>query len=87
LIFSSLLSLFAELAGYAGVFVKFAFLGFLLAILLFIFKNRKILTRKRRGKFYLPTVALEKVPKTKSGSNAKNVQDNETKTLVQTFIA
>jgi hypothetical protein len=78
--FSSLLSLFAELAGYAGAFIEFTFPGFLLAMLLLIYKNRKILTRKRRGKFYLPTVAQEK--KQKSESTAESVKGNETESVV-----
>jgi hypothetical protein len=82
LIFSSLLSLFAELAGYAGAFIEFAFPCLVLAILLFIYKNRKILTRKRRGKFNLPTVAPEKETKTKSVATAQNVLENGPETEV-----
>jgi hypothetical protein len=53
-----------------------------LAILLFIYQNRKILTRKRRGKFNLPTVAPEKETKTKSVATAQNVLENGPETEV-----
>jgi hypothetical protein len=82
LIFSSLLSFFAELSGYAGAFIEFAFPCFLLAIISMIYKHRKILTKKRRGKFYLPTFTPEKEPKTKNKSSAPNVLDAGNETVV-----
>lgn len=82
MIFSSLLSFFAELAGYAGAFIEFAFPSFLLAVFLYIYKNRKILTKKRRGKFYLPTITPEKEPKARSESITKNVLNDETEAVV-----
>jgi hypothetical protein len=75
-----LLSFFAELAGYAGAFIEFAFPCFLLAIISMIYKHRKIL--KRRGMFYLPTFTPEKEPKTKNKSSAPNVLDAGNETVV-----
>jgi hypothetical protein len=47
-----------------------------------IYKHRKILTKKRRGKFYLPTFTPEKEPKTKNKSSAPNVLDAGNETVV-----